>query len=211
MNKRQLLQQIIGLMSAIALLVGCSGVPATAPTQIPTLVAQATPTLQAKRALFVIFSLFEESEYSVPRTILEKEGVIISVTSSSLNTVTGSRKTKVQPDVKLSDVHTADYDVIVFVGGYRYESTNADAIRIAQEAVTQNKLLAAICVAPTTLVRAGVLRGKRATTSLPGSVLEAEGAIYTGALVERDGLIITANGPAASQAFGEAISAALTE
>ena len=90
------------------------------------------------------------------------------------------------------------------------------ALRLCPEArpegaADKHKVLAAICVAPITLARAGVLEGKRATTSLAGSVIEAEGATYTGALVERDGLIITANGPAASDAFGRAIAAALEE
>ncbi len=215
MHKPPFRQQIIGFSLAILLLVGCGEAPVvaptTVPTQVPTPTAQPTPIPQAKRALFVIFSLFEESEYGVPRAILEDKGVLISVASSSLKLVSGAGKTKVQPDLMLSDVQTADYDVIVFVGGYRYESANAEAIRVAQEAASQGKLLAAICIAPTTLARAGVLKGKRATTSMPGSALEAEGAIYTGALVERDGLIITANGPAASRAFGEAIANALEE
>lgn len=41
--------------------------------------------------------------------------------------------------------------------------------------------------------------------------LEAGGATYTGADVERDGLIITGNGPGASREFGEAIVVALEE
>ena len=41
--------------------------------------------------------------------------------------------------------------------------------------------------------------------------LEKAGAIFTGASVERDGLIITANSPGGSRRFGEAIAAALGE
>jgi protease I len=49
------------------------------------------------------------------------------------------------------------------------------------------------------------------TASTGVDVLKEAGAIFTGAPVERDGLIITANGPAAARQFGEAIAAALVE
>jgi protease I len=161
--------------------------------------------------LFVIYKQFEESEYGEPRTILEDAGVIVTVASSSLGTVTGHSGMRVKPDIMLSEVHAADYDAIVFVGGYGYDINNPESYRVAQEAAAEGKVLAAICVAPITLAKAGVLKGKRATASLPGSMLEAEGATYTGTTVERDGLIITANGPAAARLFGQTIAAALEE
>lgn len=118
---------------------------------------------------------------------------------------------EVQMDINLKDVHASDYDIIVFIGGYAYNRNDPEAQRIAQEAVEEGKLLAAICVAPITLARAGVINGKRVTASTGISQLEETGAIFTGNVVERDGLIITANGPYASQQFGEAIAAALEE
>lgn len=224
MNYRQLLQKLSSVGLVVLLLAGCSGAPVevpAAPTSLPTVpptptttltpVVQPTPTATARRALFVIFGQFEETEYGMPRAILEDQGVIVSVASSASRSVAGHRGKKVQPDVVLSEVHTADYDAFVFIGGYNYDRSNAEAIRIAQEAVAQGKVVAAICIAPITLAKAGVLKDKRATTSLPGPVIEQEGGIYTGAVVERDGRIITANGPAASRQFGEAIAAALAE
>jgi len=206
------------------ILAGCSSAPVatiTAPTPLPTVppaptatltpVVQPTPTAVVKRALFVIFDQFEELEYGEPRAVLEKQGVNISVASSGSRSVAGYMGKKVQPDVMLSEVHTADYDAIVFIGGYNYDESNADAIRIAQEAVAQDKIVAAICVAPITLAKAGVLKDKRATSSMSFSRLKAAGAIYTSESVARDGRLITGNGPAASHNFGKAIAAALTE
>lgn len=72
--------------------------------------------------------------------------------------------------------------------------------------------MAAICFAPITLARADVIRGKRVTAGyLNPKFLEEAGAIYIDAPVERDGLIITTNGPDASRAFGEEIALALAE
>lgn len=172
-----------------------------------------TPTLDptVKRALFVIFDQFADKEYNIPSALLQDDGIVISVASSTLDRVRSSGGKYVRPDLLLSEVNTADYAAIIFVGSENYEMDNADAMRIAQEAAAQNKVLGAICAAPITLARAGVLHGKRATSSLPPSLLKGEGAIDTGAVVERDGFIITANGPGASQAFGEALVTALRE
>jgi len=177
----------------------------------PTLTSIPMPSTTTKRALFVIYEQFEETEYSKPRTILEDAGVVVSIASSSLDTVKGHLGMRVKPDIVLSDVYATDYDAIVFIGGYGYDWNNREAHRIVKEAAAEGKVLAAICVAPMTLAKAGVLEDKRATTSLPGSMLEAEGAIYTGAMVERDELIITAKGPAAARSFGETIALALEE
>ena len=118
---------------------------------------------------------------------------------------------EVQPDVVLGDVDAADYDAIVFVGGYEYNRDDPEAQRIAQEAAAEGRLLAAICIAPITLAKAGVVEGKRVTASMGHNELREAGAVISSDDVERDGLIITANGPAASQEFGEAIAAALEE
>lgn len=73
--------------------------------------------------------------------------------------------------------------------------------------------LAGISNGAITLANAGVLQGKRVTALTYHSdlALEKAGATVTDQPVERDGLIITANGPGASSKFGEAIVAALEE
>jgi deglycase len=229
MSRQQWLQRMVYLSLAALLLAACGGTPVaptstlpppaptatltpipSTPTPVPPTPTQ-TPTLASKQALFVIFESFEESEYGIPRTLLEDKGVRVTVASTTLSAVKGFQGKTVTPDLLLSQVHTADYNVIVFVGAFIYDDSNPETHRIAQEAVAQNKVLAAICIAPTTLAKAGVLKGKRATTSAAASRLEHEGAIYSLRTVERDGLIITANGPAASQEFGEAILTALEE
>lgn len=219
-NMKQLLQQMICLCLAILLLAGCGGTQiesTTTPAPLsptPTLTPVPTPKriLDGKRALFVLYQQFEEQEYGKPRMILEDKGVSITVASSSSRSVlVGHRGMEVQMDINLKDVHVSDYDIIVFIGGYAYNKNDPEAQRIAQEAVAEGKLLSAICIAPITLAKAGVINGKRVTASTGISQLEEAGGIFTGNVVERDGLIITANGPYASQKFGEAIAAALEE
>jgi protease I len=81
--------------------------------------------------------------------------------------------------------------------------------RIAREAAAQGRVVAAICVAPLTRARAGVVEGKRVTTARELDVLEQAGATVTFTGVERDALIITANSPGGARRFGETMAAAL--
>jgi protease I len=195
--------------------------PSQAPTEAPppTDTPQPEPTPPpapaAKRVVLIIaHEGFRDEEYTEPHAVLEDQGFQVTVASSSLETATGMLGATVQPDILVSDIVVSDYAAIVFVGGpgaaeYWDDPT---AHRIAQEAVAQGKVLAAICIAPVTLARAGVLQGKQATVfeSATGEV-EAGGATCTGESVVRDGLIITANGPSAARQFGETIAAALEE
>jgi hypothetical protein len=99
-------------------------------------------TVEAKQALIVIFEWFRETSYSETRSILENKGVKVIVASSSVNPMPGlDKKLTVKPDMLLSQVRTAEYDAIVFIGGARYPGDNADAIRIAKEGASEGKVL----------------------------------------------------------------------
>jgi protease I len=84
------------------------------------------------------------------------------------------------------------------------------AQNIAKEAVRENKILAAICIAPVILANAGVLRNKKATVfpSEKETLINA-GAQYTGKDVEVDGNIITASGPQAAEKFAATIKSSI--
>jgi protease I len=233
MNRQQLLQQMTCLGLTALLLIGCGGTqvePTATPipipaTQTPTARAAAPPApapvslasrpltkLSGKRALFVIYNRFQQDEYELPRAILEQLGVAVTVASSTLDVRAGTGGAKVQPDLRFGDVYGGDFDAIVLVGGMQYDIGNLETQRIAQEAVAEGKVVAAICIAPITLARAGLVEGKRVTAATRWNELEAAGAtVLTGASVERDGLIITADGPGRSREFGETVATALGE
>jgi protease I len=203
MRRHRWIVKCMSVLLAALLLSGCAGEEAvSAPDQ---------PADAPKTALMVIYDRFEESEYGLTRQALENAGVVVFVAASSLETMQGHQGTEVLPNLLISEAHGGDYDAVIFVGAYAYDLEDEEAMRLAQEAADAGKVVAAICVAPITLARAGVLEGVRATTSMPPAAIEAFGAIYTGAVVEQDGLIITGNGPAASALFGQMIVAALGE
>ena len=219
-------RQALVCLTLVALLAaGCGGLgvepTATPPLPSPTPVAAtstpvgSTPTpmarLDGKRALFVIYARFEDNEYGIPRASLEDLGVVVTVTSLTTDVMRGLEGTEVRPDALLGAVHGGDYDAVVFVGGMGYQPDDPEGQRIAREAAAEHKVVAAICLGPLTLARAGVLEGKRVTTAKEPDELQDAGAIVTFAALERDGNIITANGPGSARRFGETIAVALGE
>ena len=171
------------------------------------------PDLSGKRVLMVIArEKFRDEELLEPKAILEGAGATVTIASSSLAEATGMLGATVKPDVLLADVSADDYHAVVFVGGSGASEyfDNPTAHTLARAAAQQGKVLAAICIAASTLANAGVLQGKRVTCwSSEADNLKAKGAQYTGNPVERDGFIITSEGPQAARQFGEALAEAL--
>ena len=166
-----------------------------------------------KKAVMVIsHEMFRDEELLQAREALKKNGVEVKVASTELSEAKGKLGAKVMPDMFFKDIDLKDFDAIVFVGGPGSVQfwDNSLAHRLLQEAVSSSKVSAGICAACVTLAYAGILRGKRATV-FPGDSQEiiAKGANYTANHVEKDGLIITADGPLAAYAFGEEIARAL--
>jgi SagB-type dehydrogenase family enzyme len=173
------------------------------------------PDKQVKKAVLIIAgSNFRDEELFETKRALESAKVQTVIASTRTGTITGMLGGRAQADILIGSVLVDDYDAIVFVGGsgaaqYFDDST---ALNIARSAAGKSKLLAAICIAPTILANAGVLDGVTAT-SFPSeqSKLERAGALYTGAPLERDGLIITADGPSSAARFGKTIADALAD
>lgn len=170
--------------------------------------------MKGKVAMIIAFQGFQHLEYGTPRAALEKAGYTIDVVSSKLGTATGTGDVKAKVNMTLEQLlpKVGEYAAIVYIGGPGSPEfhDNATAHAIAQEAVKQNKVLAAICLAPFTLAKAGVLKGIKATAwtdddEFAPSVLEGLGVIYSPGPVVVSGRIITANGPAAAQAFATAL------
>jgi len=163
-----------------------------------------------KKAVLIIASDdFRDEELFNTRAALANAGVQTVIASSKKGLRKGMLGGTVQVNLMIYDINVDDYDAVVFIGGTgaREYFNNRRALEIAQQAVAKNKVLGAICIAPTILANAGVLNGRRAT-SFPSEQnrLQRAGAVYTGVPVQRDGLIVTAAGPQASVLFGQAIA-----
>lgn len=178
-----------------------------------------TKTLENKKiAIIIAFRDFRDEEYFIPKEILEKAGADIKTVSTDSGEAIGSQGGQAQVDIKLSDLKVSDFDAIVFVGGPGAPTylDNETSYNVAKETVGQEKILAAICISPTILAKAGVLQGKKATVwssvldKAAVKILEDNGAVYQDKNVVVDGNIITGNGPEAAEEFGGKIIEVLT-
>jgi len=162
-----------------------------------------------KQVLAVVaFELFRDEEFLVPREILEKAGIGVTIASSMLGAATGKLGARVEVGVLLAQAKAAHYDAVLFVGGPGSKGfwDDPDAHHLAKDFVEAGKLVCAICSAPIILARAGLLEGRLATCfEADRAELERGGATYTGAEVTLDGRFITANGPTAAAAFAHTI------
>jgi protease I len=164
---------------------------------------------EGRKVLLIISPAdFQDQEYKATRKVLEDAGYEVVVASSDMETAVGMDGTQVQPDVTLQQVDVGDYVAVAFMGGggCTIYYNDADAQAIAEDAYGKGITVGAICLAPGILAIAGILQGKEATVD-PGGItlLEENGATYVDQDVVVDGKIVTACGPTASQAFGEAL------
>ncbi len=161
-----------------------------------------------KVAMIIAKSGFRDEEYLQPKEVFESLGFVVDTFSSSKGVAKGMLGATVEVKNTIDELNVDNYDAVVFVGGVGSSEywENPLAHKIAKETLQKNKVLAAICIAPVTLAKAGVLKGKKATVySSEVSQLKNFGAIYTGKDVESDEKIVTASGPHAAREFGEKI------
>jgi len=190
----------------------CVGHPAVEGNKEQTQVRQGGGTRVKRAALIVASKNFRDEELFETNRIISQAGVKTVVVSTKKGVITGMLGGRAQATILVNELNVDDYDAIIFVGGSgakQYFSSRA-AADIARQAAEKQKVLAAICIAPSILANAGLLNGRKAT-SFPSerTTLQKAGAIYTGTAVERDGLIITASGPRASIQFGKALADAI--
>ena len=166
-----------------------------------------------KKVLMIIAQKdFRDEEYSDPRSIFEEVGLQVVVASEKKGDCIGKLGLNVIADLDLADVNPADFDAFVFIGGPGSSQFfhDPEALNLVKEAISANKIIAAICIAPSILANADILQGKRATAWISEKPnLVSKGAVFTGKSVEQDGNIITADGPESSEEFGYKISQAL--
>jgi protease I len=164
-------------------------------------------------ALLVIApSVFRDEEYAQPKTVLESRGVKVVTASTVPGEAIGKLGMHATAGLSVADAAEKPWDAVVFVGGAGASVffDDQDAHALAKHQLDRGDVLAAICIAPSTLARAGLLKGVRAT-AFPDREddLKAHGALWTGERVTVDGRIITGNGPEAATSFGEAVADAL--
>jgi protease I len=171
-----------------------------------------------KKILMVIAQEnFRDEEFLQPREIFENAGFDITVATNQNKVAKGMLGGKVKPDTTISSEKADSYDAIVIAGGggsKQYLWDNKELHEIVQDAYKQGKLIAAICISPVVLAKAGILKGKKSTVfNDPESVkqIKKAGAEYKDQDVISDGHIITARDPKAARLFGKKVLEFLKE
>ena len=155
---------------------------------------------------------FRDEELSIPKQYFESMGATVRVASVSKNEAIGMLGARVKPDLALSEVDIKKYDALVIVGGVgsrEYLWSNDELLTLVKEAYDNNKIVAAICLSPVILARAGILKGKEATVFPSNDAVEElkkAGAKYVDKPVVISGKIITARDPKAAEEFAKAIA-----
>ncbi len=147
----------------------------------------------------------EELEAVTIVNLLRRAGVGVTLAGLQGGVLEGSRGIAIQPDALLDNVLDQYFDGLVLPGGmpgttnFRQDSR---VLGLIEKMVAQDKLVAAICAAPSVLAAAGVLNGKKATC-YPGCLDEFADQldIQRDALVQ-DGQLITSRGPGTAMDFG---------
>ncbi len=169
--------------------------------------------LKGKKILMVVApENFRDEELKEPMGVFTRSGAEVTIASKGVTRATGMFGAEIKVDKNLEEVSAEEYDAVIFVGGTGAEVYFDDsrAHELAADALKGGKIVSAICIAPSTLANAGLLKGKKATSfSSEKKNLKRKGADYTGAAVERDGRIITGRGPEAAEEFGNVVASAL--
>ena len=155
---------------------------------------------------------FEETEAIAPVDMLRRAGVTVKTVGIGKSVITGSHGISVICDLSDSELRLTDeLDGVILPGGMP-GTLNLDASQAVHSAVdfavSHQKLVCAICAAPSILGRKGLLSGKKAI-AFPGFEKELEGAIISKDPVVKDGVFITAKGAGVAVDFGLEIVAAL--
>ncbi len=154
-----------------------------------------------KTAAIFLIDGFEETEALTTVDILRRGGVVVTTTSlMSGQEVISKNKIPVRADAMFDDVKVKDFDMLILPGGTLNIKDHEGLQELIKKYNSEGKLIAAICAAPAALGKAGILPGKTAVC-YPGLETHLGGAKIGTHIVETDGNITTAKGPAVTPFF----------
>ncbi len=149
-----------------------------------------------KNVAILIENQFEDLEFQVPYTALQKAGAKVTVLGSRMNDEYQSYRgtVSIKPDATATEVDADDFDALVIPGGSI--RTNPNVVHLVTQAKIQEKWIAAIGSGPQVLIEADLLRDKSATGCRAiRKDIENAGANYLDAPAVVDDHLLTARRP----------------
>jgi protease I len=163
-----------------------------------------------KKVAVLIEADVEDAEFEVPYNALKQAGMNVVVLGSRMNeTYKGKRgKVSVKADGTTTEAIAAEFDAVVIPGGMAPDKMrcNRNTVRFVQEAMAQNKIVAAVCHGPQLLIEGDLLKGKKATGFMAiRKDMTNAGATYNDEALVVDGNLITSRQPGDLAIFSTAI------
>ena len=163
--------------------------------------------------LVIAFHGFQDKEYETTHKVLLDAGYKVDTASLQTGTAQGALEGTAVVDLTLMEAvkQVDSYRAVVLIGGpgATVFHDNETAHVLVRKAVDAKLVVGAICLAPFTLAKAGVLEGLYATAWTGGKFtvesLAKHGPLYRDEPVVVDGNIVTASGPPASAEFAAAL------
>lgn len=154
------------------------------------------------KILTIVEQGFEELECIGACAILIRSGIEVDIYTVNNNEASGRFGITIKNLSDLSNVVLEEYDGVLLPGGPHYKKieSNEDIHKIVDYFFTNNKLVAAICAAPTVLGRWGYLKGKNYTCFT--SMNDEFGGTYIDKYSVVDGNLVTGRSAAATIDFG---------
>lgn len=173
--------------------------------------------LEGLKVLFVVAPRnFRDEELALPREAVERAGATAVVASIDEGEAEGMLGARVRT-VPIHEVRATEVAGAVVVGGSgspEHLWDNGLVHKALRMIAHDGKPVGALCLSSAVLAKAGLLEGKKATVFVTADSLKAlkdGGAKYERRPVVVDGRIVTADGPASSEAFGSVFVQLLTE
>lgn len=150
---------------------------------------------------------FEEIEALMVVDLLRRAQINITMVSiSSELQVTGSHGIQVKADLMFDNMDE-NSDMLILPGGMPGTKNLGEykgLVKLLVQHNLENKMIAAICAAPSVLGKNDILKDKK-STCFPGFETELKGAVYSNENVVFDGNIITSRGLGTALEFALAI------
>ncbi len=157
---------------------------------------------------------FEEVEGLTVVDLLRRARIDVTMVSiMGRNKITGAHDIVVEADELYEDMDFSNMDALILPGGMpgtKYLGEHSELVKLLKSFNKDQKLIAAICAAPSVLGVNSILDGKKAT-SYPGFEDKLEGASFVEEPVVKDKNIITSRGLGTAIDFSLAIIEALKD
>ena len=157
------------------------------------------------RVLCILTDGYEELEAVGTIALLRRAGIDMDISAVSAKEACGRFHITMSNLLDLDTIDPNAYDVLFFPGGPHYQKleANDNVMAILKTFMDADKVVAAICAAPTILGRQGYLKGKNYTCFT--SMNEDFGGTYVDQYTVTDGNLITGRSAAAVIDFAFAI------